>query len=74
MGANDGMLHAFDEDLNERWAFIPPSLLNKLRNMTGTTGLSPGQGKTNSSYFVDGPISVKDVYIESEKKGLYRRS
>jgi type IV pilus assembly protein PilY1 len=68
VGANDGMLHAFDEDLNERWAFIPPSLLNKLRNMTGTSGLSPGQGKTNSSYFVDGPITVKDVYIESEKK------
>jgi type IV pilus assembly protein PilY1 len=68
VGANDGMLHAFDEDLNERWAFIPPSLLNKLRNMTGTVGSSPGQGKTNSSYFVDGPITVKDVYIESEKK------
>jgi Tfp pilus tip-associated adhesin PilY1 len=68
VGANDGMLHAFDEDLNERWAFIPPSLLNKLRNMTGTVGSSPGRGKTNSSYFVDGPITVKDVYIESEKK------
>ena len=27
VGANDGMLHAFDEDLNERWAFVPPSVL-----------------------------------------------
>ncbi len=68
LGANDGMLHAFDEDLNERWAFIPPSVLNKLRGMSGTAGSTPGTGKTSPSYLVDGPITVKDVYIESEKK------
>jgi type IV pilus assembly protein PilY1 len=67
VGANDGMLHAFDEDLNERWAFIPPSVLNKLRDMMGTVGYSPGTGQTNSVFNVDGPITVKDVYIEKEK-------
>jgi len=67
VGANDGMLHAFDEDLNERWAFIPPSVLNKLRDMMGTVGYSAGMGQTNSVFNVDGPITVKDVYIEKEK-------
>jgi len=68
VGANDGMLHAFDENLNERWAFIPPSVLNKLRDMMGTTGSIAGNGRSNTSYNVDGPITVKDVYIEAEKK------
>ena len=68
VGANDGMLHAFDENLNERWAFIPPSVLNKLRDMMGTTGSFAGNGRSNSAYNVDGPITVKDVYIAAEKK------
>jgi Tfp pilus tip-associated adhesin PilY1 len=68
VGANDGMLHAFDENLNERWAFIPPSVLNKLRDMMGTTGSFAGNGRSNTAYNVDGPITVKDVYIAAEKK------
>jgi type IV pilus assembly protein PilY1 len=68
VGANDGMLHAFDENLNERWAFIPPSVLNKLRDMMGTIGSSAGSGRSNTAYNVDGPITVKDVYIEAEQK------
>lgn len=32
VGANDGMLHAFDDDTGEElWAFIPPVLLSSLR-------------------------------------------
>ena len=57
VGANDGMLHAYDADLNEVWAFIPPSVLPKLR------GLVSSSGKSNTKWLVDGPIIVKDVYI-----------
>ena len=63
VGANDGMLHAFDADLNERWAFIPPSVAPMLRNEVGTKGLNAGSGTSNSIFSVDGPITVKDVYF-----------
>ena len=65
VGANDGMLHAFDENLHERWAFIPPPVLTKLQGMLGVVGGSAGTGKSNSMFSVDGPIMVKDVYIEA---------
>lgn len=68
IGANDGMLHAFDSDLNERWAFIPPSVIPQLRNMTGTKGTAAGNGKSNSVFSVDGPLTVKDVYFYGEAK------
>ena len=68
VGANDGMLHAFDADLNERWAFIPPSVIPLLRNMVGSTGLNPGSGTSNSIFSLDGPITVKDVYFYGEGK------
>ena len=59
VGANDGMLHAFDKDLNELWAFIPPSMLPTLRGLVGESG------KSNTKWLVDGPIIVKDVYINA---------
>lgn len=70
VGANDGMLHAFDLDLEERWAFIPPSVVPMLRNTTGTKGIAAngGDGKSNSIFSVDGPITVKDVYFPVESK------
>lgn len=68
VGANDGMLHAFDEDLNERWAFIPPPVLAQLRMMVGTKGTAAGLGKSNSTFNVDGPITVKDIFIKAENK------
>jgi type IV pilus assembly protein PilY1 len=44
-GANDGMLHAFDDATGEElWAFIPPDLLGKLKNLRGNS----------LEYFVDG--------------------
>ena len=58
VGANDGMLHAYDKELNHLWGFIPPSILPKLRRMEGPTGQSVTQ------WLVDGPIIVKDVYIK----------
>ncbi len=63
VGSNDGMMHAFDADLNERWAFIPPAVMPMLRNETGSKGLNAGSGTSNSIFSVDGPITVKDVYF-----------
>lgn len=70
VGSNDGMVHAFDMDLEERWAFIPPSVAPLLRNMTGAKGVAAngGDGKSNSIFSVDGPITVKDVYLEGKWK------
>jgi type IV pilus assembly protein PilY1 len=57
-GANDGMLHAFDDDTGEElWAFIPPSLLPNLKNLNGDT----------IEFFVDG---APKVYIGTDKKIL----
>lgn len=58
VGANDGMLHAYDKELNHLWGFIPPSVLPKLRRMEGPTAQSVTQ------WLVDGPIVVKDVFIK----------
>ena len=44
-GANDGMLHAFDDSTGqELWAFIPPNLLPNLQNLNGQS----------LQFFVDG--------------------
>ena len=58
VGANDGMLHAFDSKTGaELWAFIPPTMLQSLRSMVSA--------KANSShgiYGVDGSPVIKDIY------------
>ncbi|MDY0267616.1 PilC/PilY family type IV pilus protein [Trichloromonas sp.] len=57
VGANDGMLHAFDGDTGEElWAFIPPDQLSRLKKL-----LDDGH-----DYFVDGSVSV----IEREDSTL----
>ena len=59
-GANDGQLHAFrTRDLTEDWSFIPPNMLPKLVNMAHTTDPS----SLLHQYFVDGPVSVNDVWL-----------
>jgi Tfp pilus tip-associated adhesin PilY1 len=61
-GANDGQLHAFLTSTGgEAWSFIPPNLLTKLRNISHSehpTGLT-------HQYFVDGPVTVADVWLGS---------
>lgn len=53
IGANDGMLHAFDAKTgNELFAYIPSAGLPRLKALT-----SPSYD-TNHQYFVDGDISV----------------
>lgn len=51
VGANDGMLHAFNADTGaERWAYIPSMLLAKLHMLALKHG-----------YFVDGQINIGSI-------------
>ncbi len=53
VGANDGMLHAFDTATgNEEWAFIPRSLLQNLQSMVST-----------HTYYVDSSPKAADVWF-----------
>ena len=63
VGANDGMLHAFDPaTLEELWAFIPNNLLYKLKTMRVQ---DPDCGQFLShQYFVDGTPVIQDVYFD----------
>ena len=55
-----GQLHAFrTSDLDEVWSFIPPNGLQKLRQIAHTTEPANQQ----HIFFVDGPISVADVWL-----------
>jgi len=62
VGANDGMLHAFDSLTGEElWAFIPPTMLQDLDKM-----VSVKANKSNSIYGVDGSPKVKDIYYSGK--------
>lgn len=72
VGANDGMVHAFNaSNLSESFAFIPSQMFERgdaLDDGTKLTNLtSPTYGATTSNghvYSVDGPITYSDVYID----------
>jgi len=58
-GANDGQLHAFETgEGGERWSFIPPNLLPKLKDLAHVSHPATQKHK----YFVDGPLSAADVW------------
>ena len=60
VGANDGMLHAFDSSNGEElWAFIPPMMLQSLKSM-----VSAKANSSNSIFGVDGSPIVKDIYFD----------
>jgi Tfp pilus tip-associated adhesin PilY1 len=64
-GANDGQFHAFKtNDLTEAWSFVPPNLLTKLKNISHATHntTDPVTSLTHN-YFVDGPVTVADVWV-----------
>jgi type IV pilus assembly protein PilY1 len=57
VGANDGMLHAFDAlTLQERWAVVPPQVVPQLHQLA--TRL---YGRKHQ-FFVDGTPVISDVY------------
>jgi type IV pilus assembly protein PilY1 len=61
VGANDGMLHAFDADTGvEKFAFIPKAVIANLNKLTARTYNSDS---SLHRYFVDGPLVTSDVYI-----------
>lgn len=63
VGANDGMLHAFDVDTGrEIFAFVPSAALGKLAAYA-----QPGY---DHEYSVDGLMTVADVYINSTWKTI----
>ncbi len=62
VGANDGMLHAFNAKTGaEEFAFIPSAVLPNLPRLTAQSY----QGGAHR-YFVDGTPVVRDVYINSQ--------
>ncbi len=62
-GANDGMLHAFREsDGEELWAFIPPNVLDSLKDLTVTSN--------EHGFYVDGSPIAADVKIGSTWKTI----
>jgi hypothetical protein len=69
-GANDGQLHAFSAStMEEKWSFIPPNLLPKLKYITHSSHPAPSD-KRDHQYFVDGPITAADVWWKEGKTGL----
>ncbi|WP_312935569.1 pilus assembly protein [Stutzerimonas nitrititolerans] len=65
VGANDGMLHAFDAVTgSERFAFIPSAVI---KNLPILTAEDYGQeGGTPHRYFVDGSPVARDVYFNGQ--------
>jgi type IV pilus assembly protein PilY1 len=65
VGANDGMLHAFDASSgSEKFAFVPDSVIGNLKTLASTDYVN------NHHYYVDGPLHYADAYMNS-KWGSY---
>lgn len=57
VGANDGMLHAFDADTGvERWAYVPSAVIPSLYR------LADAAYANNHHFYVDGPLAAGDAY------------
>jgi len=58
VGANDGMLHAFNAATgDEVWAYIPSMVIDNLSKLAGRP--------FSHSYFVDGGTTVSDAFFDS---------
>ncbi|PTQ72473.1 pilus assembly protein [Pseudomonas sp. GV071] len=60
VGANDGMLHAFDDTGKETFAFIPSSVISNLYKL-----MDPDYTSGAHQYYVDGTPTVADVYFSN---------
>lgn len=66
VGANDGMLHAFNSKTGkEEWAFVPPFLASSIPNLVNVNLNRSGVGGSNAIYGVDGSPVVHDMYFKS---------
>ena len=71
VGANDGMLHAFNAVSGvEEWAFIPPLITGILPTMIDKTLNRVAAGGTNAIYGVDGSPMVHDMFFRSPLEAL----
>jgi len=62
VGANDGMLHAFDAETGiEKFAYVPSTVIPRLKNLADR---DYGQGIAHQ-YFVDGSPKAGDVFYSS---------
>jgi type IV pilus assembly protein PilY1 len=71
VGANDGMLHAFDDATgDEAWAYVPPALYRKpddvpaaitYPGLLGALAFPTNELESKHRFLVDGPIRVTDV-------------
>lgn len=61
VGANDGMLHVFNDNKGEEtFAFIPDSILGKVKKLADIN--------YSHEYFVDGPLVEADIYDTTNNK------
>jgi type IV pilus assembly protein PilY1 len=76
VGANDGMLHAFDGGLDsagkiagnggrERFAYIPETSIGHMGNLLKPYNRLNAQNQSPHRYTVDGPVVVGDTYYDS---------
>ncbi len=60
VGANDGMLHAFNAATGaERWAYVPSMLISKMANLAVTPYVH--------DYYVDGAVNVANILSNSKR-------
>lgn len=63
VGANDGMMHAFDSETGQEvFAYIPRGAYSKLAALSSL--------QYQHEYVVDGPITVGDIYVGGDKDGV----
>lgn len=61
VGANDGMLHAFDADtLTERWAYVPSMVIPNLWK------LADASYSSKHIYYVNGAVSISDICVATD--------
>jgi len=64
-GSNAGMLHSFDALTGvEKWGFVPPNLLGKLKDM-----VSQSANQSLPGYYVDSSPIIDDFYIDEDGDG-----
>ncbi|WP_231893045.1 pilus assembly protein [Pseudomonas oryzihabitans] len=60
VGANDGMLHAFDDNGDEAFAFVPSAVIPTLYKLT-----DPSYTSSTHQFSVDGTPVTQDVYYDN---------
>ena len=65
VGANDGMLHAFDAKTGkEKWGFVPPFVAANFPTMVNVNLNRTSVGGSNAIYGVDGSPVAHDMYFQ----------